>query len=232
MSSTHTQQSGFGHLIFAILTENNGKILSKYKKTRTKHMAKLEQKHMEQKAALKRAKDRREMMDEVWIKPNLTTAAKHEQVMRRAATYGCVALFKAVAKHQRDLKRSLEAVDVDMDVLQKRTMRIEQRSTQKLVDSLHDPATHRLHDAMVETPNPLKRRRLTVPKHLQSVLMDQESGDEDEDEDVEPASSNSAKPWRVLDADLVLNADKTGNDRVDAMEGDSELDEAFENDSD
>merc|ERR1712129_464516 len=170
--------------------------------------------------------------------PDVSFNAKNEQTMRRAATFGCVALFKAVAKHQRDLKRSLQSVDVDMDVLQKRTMRIEQQSTQRLVDELHNPAKHKMRGAisMLETPNPLKRRRLNekqnkkqngnVPKHLESVLMDNDNDSEEKEKETK------AKAWRVLDDDLVFNADKTGNDRVDAMAGDDEFDDAFEDDSD
>merc|ERR1719204_2708390 len=110
----------------------------------------LEQRHDKQKAEMRKAKMKKWRLDEACYRPDVLTNAVHEQVMRRAATYGCVALFKAVAKHQRDLKASLEAVDEEMDVLQRRTLRIEEQATRKLDDDLNLASQQPIHNDMVE----------------------------------------------------------------------------------
>lgn len=223
--STAAKSSSFGHLINAILTENNGKILAKYKKTQPKHVKDLQNKYEEQREARKRAQERREMMDECHVIPDITYHGRQEKKMKKIATFGVVALFKAVAKHQRDLKRSLDEIDSDDDILQKKTMRIEHESTKRLLSSLNDSSSNQ---QLIETPNPhnienkRKKRKLNnqnngkqkkLPKHLQSILLD---SDQDSDIDDDQNEKSKQKQWSVLDEDLMLkNNDKTKQDIVD-----------------
>ena len=154
-------------------------------------MINLQNKLEDQRAARKRAQDRREMMDECHVIPDITYNAKQEKMMKKAATFGVVALFKAVAKHQRDLKRSFDEIDSDDDVLQKKTMRIEQNSTNRLISTLNESSSNQ---QMIETPNPFKKRinnkikkrklndgQSKLPKHLQSILLDKNTKKDDID---------------------------------------------------
>ena len=231
--------SSFGHLINAILTENNGKILAKYKKTQSKHVKDLQNKFDEQREARKRAQERREMMDECHIIPDITYNGKSEKRMKKIATFGVVALFKAVAKHQRDLKRSLDEIDSDDDILQKKTMRIEHESTKRLLSSLNESSSNQ---QLIETPNPHnienkhKKRKLNnhnngkqnkLPKHLQSILLDSDESD-DSDIDIDDDQNKKSKPkqWRVLDEDLMFKGDAKTKQQI--LDQDSE----FEDESD
>merc|ERR1719361_1028677 len=107
--------------------ENNGKILAKYKKKTSKHAKVLQAKFDKQRETRQRAQERRQMMNEAHVVPDIVYNAREEKIMRKTATYGVVALFKAVAKHQMDIKRSFDGIDADNDILQKKTMQIEQR---------------------------------------------------------------------------------------------------------
>eukprot|EP01084_Bolivina_argentea_P030070 55764_1 len=235
-SKKKVNNSGFGHLIDAILTENNGKILAKYKKQTSKQTKDLQQKHEDQRTARKRAQERREMMDESHVMPKIEYNAKQERVMRKTATFGVVALFKAIAKHQRDIKRSLDGINVEDDVLQKKTMKIEQESTKRLMHSLNEASSKHAHTAFIQTPNARKRRRLNdgkhkMPKHLQSVLVDKrkntynDSSESDSDFD-DKKSKNTSKQWSVLDENMMI-AD-TPKTKREIMDEDSEFEDFLE----
>eukprot|EP01084_Bolivina_argentea_P083352 150912_1 len=176
----------FGQLIYSILTENNGKILAKYHKQPSKKKKQLEAKHEEQRMARRRAQERREMMNENHLKPNITYNAKKEKIMRKTATYGVVALFKAVAKHQRDLKRSLDEIDEDDDILEKKRMKIEQKSTNKLLFSLNESSLNANTDQLqlIETH---KRRKV---KHKIYKHNNDTNDNNDSDSDLWKANSD------------------------------------------
>merc|ERR1712032_1211628 len=110
------------------------------------------------------------------VVPDITYNAKQERIMRKTATYGVVALFKAVAKHQMDIKRSFEGIDEENDVLQRKTMHIEQQSTDRLISSLNEASTsQKRKGAMIQTPNLRKRRRLNTFNAQQKDALDSDS---------------------------------------------------------
>ena len=217
--------------------KQNGKILAKYKKTQSKHVKNLQDKFEEQRSARRRAQERREMMDECHVIPDIVYNAKQEKIMRKTATYGVVALFKAVAKHQMDIKRSFDGIDAENDVLQKQTMKIEQRSTDRLLSSLNEASSKK--GQLIQTPNPLKRRRLNdksskLPRHLQSVLVDKneetDSNETESDSDIDQSGhKQKSNEWSVLNENMIFESNKSHKQEI--MDQDSEFDDDFEDDS-
>jgi len=172
--------------------------------------------------------ERRDMMNECHVVPDITYNAKQERIMRKTATYGVVALFKAVAKHQMDIKRSFEGIDEENDVLQRKTMRIEQQSTDRLISSLNEASTsQKRKGAMIQTPNLRKRRRLNTFNAQQKDALDSDSsndsvafGDDNKEEN---------KQWSVLNENMIFESSKSH--KQSTMDGDSEFDDDFEDDS-
>ena len=167
-------KSSFAELITKILEEPNATILSKYHDNRLDTVRNdIEKKKKER----QRAYERKEMRDENYTLPTAATNAKYEKLLRDIATRGVVTLFNAIPKHQKQLKKNLENVNTENDMYKHKTIKIEQKSRNKLIKSLNKSGKEKFEINNNSNAPPKKKRRIinnsnASPMYLQSILMD------------------------------------------------------------